>query len=150
MRPASLKVLRLAAAVLKKKMATVALGSIVTAGVLGLATPAQASTSQCGRGYACMWHDTTYGGSYYGIQYSVSFTAAVSSFNDETSSIMNNGYSGNLSKAYFYDAGNFQGDNRVLYDPAAGRQYLDPYLGNGTDANNAPFNDVISSASFGN
>jgi hypothetical protein len=131
-----------------KKLASVLVGGALAASVLGVASPAQAGTGDCGRGYACMWQDTSYSGAYYKIQYNISFN--LNTFNNTTSSIMNNGYSGNLSKAYFYDASNYTGTFRRIYDPASGKQYIDPYLGNGVEEDTRAFNDVTSSASFGN
>jgi hypothetical protein len=128
---------------MKRLVKTFAVGSVLAAGIVGVATPAQAALADCDRGSACVWRDNNYGGV---LQEEFAYHAPS---NDTGSSIDNNGYCGYLSVAYFYDRGDYQGDYRRLTCYGYG-QSRDPYLTNGVDEDTRFFDNKISSASFGN
>lgn len=122
--------------------ATIALSS----GTVIFGGSASAAYTDCGVGYACLWQDTSYPGnpqSYfaYNIDYYGSF------FNDEASSISNNGYCGYLGTARFYEHSNYTGASIDMVCPGTG-QSRDPQLSNGTNSTSSNWNDRISSARF--
>jgi hypothetical protein len=120
-----------------------AIGSFVTAGLISVAGPAQATIGECDRGHACIWKHESYSDLDHEFAY---HTPA----NGEGTSIANNGYCGNLSVAYYFDSGDYSGSSIALYCPGSGKQSQDPNLVNGIVGNGYNWSDRISSASFGN
>jgi Peptidase inhibitor family I36 len=134
---------------LKNVLKSVAVTSVMAAAVVGVASPANAAYTNCGRSYACMWQNADYPNSpqaYFGYHMSLGW----SGLNNDVSSVVNNGYSGNLSIARFFDGANYDGASIAMYDPSSGRQSRDPNLTNGTNYTTSNWNDRISSGSFTN
>ena len=81
--------------------ASLAAAGIAAAGLVGVAQPAQAASSDCGSGYACAWSGYDYGNDgwidWKIWRYCIRYFGA--SFNDQASSFYNNG---NSQVAYLY------------------------------------------------
>lgn len=135
---------------IKRAATTVALGSLMTLGTIGLASPAMAGYTDCTpRGYACQWNEQNYPNGPVG-----SFQNGIDDFSwanrDDAESIVNNGSCGSYSIARWYEHPYYGGSSRSLYCLESGMQSRDPNLWNGTDAQNTSFANMASSARFVN
>lgn len=134
-----------------KRFATsVAVAGVLAAGHVGIASSAQAAYTDCPRGSACMWNDADYRPYGPDASFEYTFDLGTSWLNDDVSSIVNNGYTGYASIAYFYEHSGYKGEWVRLYAPGQGLQSRDPHLYNGVDEKQIAFNDKISSATFRN
>jgi hypothetical protein len=128
---------------LRNVASTLAATSLLTGALIGLAAPAQAALSECDQGNACIWQHKNYD------DLENEYAYHMPAYNNG-SSIHNNGFCGNLSIAYYFDASNYSGPSIAMYCPGSGRQNQDPFLENNAHPNGGNWNDKISSASFGN
>lgn len=118
--------------------------AMIALGLAATAMPAQAALSQCARGHACIWNYDNYDSLTDDFQYN-----RVASRNGN--SLMNNGYCGNLSTAYFFDNETYNSRySLVMYCPGRGLQSQDPYLTNNAHPLGGNWNNRIGSGSFGN
>lgn len=128
---------------LRRTLAGIAASLSLIAAASAAAIPAQAATSDCGTGKACLWVTRDYVGLPDGWFYQSLST--LGNLNDRALSIANYG---RTSIAGFYEHSNFGGKVIFLNNPARGGQWRDPSLRNGTDASNENWANRISSARF--
>lgn len=134
---------------IKRAATSLALGSVMTVGIIGLASPAQAEWTDCPKYYGCAWQDRDFNGGAPNAQFKDRIENYTSS-NDNVDSIVNAGSCGSFSRTWFYENSGFKGDNRDLYCPGLAKQSRDPWLANGTDEEPGDFSNRISSSRFEN
>jgi hypothetical protein len=131
--------------------ASVLAAAAITGVALVAAGPANAATSNCASGAACIWKDSNYetgnnGAAVIGFQSyeanygTVTYAQTSTTGNDNASSVYNNG---NVDQARFYTDANYSGYYFTLNIKTG-----DGNLGN-SDGNAGPgFNDALSSGRF--
>jgi hypothetical protein len=117
----------------------------MAAAFVGVASPASAAYTDCASGNGCMWTSNDYPGS---PNASFGNQVVLSSSNNLINSIVNNGINVAPSTTYFYDRSDFTGAAVTLAAPAAGVQWRDPNLSNGTDLTTTNWANKISSAKY--
>jgi hypothetical protein len=123
---------------------------------IGLAPVANASTSQCTSGNACMWGENDYTGCF--VQYTNNtagfgnWATCAANANDGANSVRN---SGNYSSAVFWADSGYTGSAIMFNRVGLGYNYQDPNLSNGggvtysgAGANTENWQDRISSLSW--
>lgn len=130
----------------KRLAATLVMGSALSVSLIGLAAPANAALSQCGKGLGCMWTEPTYGSDFSGFGSNLNLNES----RNRISSVANMGYAGAYDVARFYDGLNYEGPNIAMYEPLDGRQSRDPDLRNGIVGNGESWDNRIESGAFRN
>ncbi|MBW9110161.1 peptidase inhibitor family I36 protein [Microbacterium ureisolvens] len=120
--------------------AIIAAASLLAAGLLGVTSPAQAASSDCGSGRACAWS-----GYDYGVDGFWGWTSWQYCYNDFTGGSLSND-----KASSFYNNGNAQVARMYQYLNAGGPYISRPIKSGYPDLNTVSFNDRATSGYFYN
>jgi hypothetical protein len=118
--------------------AIVASAGLITAGLFGVTSSAQAAVSDCGSGRACAW--SGYG---YGVDGFWGWTSWIYCYDDFTGGSLSND-----KASSFYNNGNVQTARMYQYANASGPYISRPIKTGYSDLNTVSFNDRATSGYF--